>query len=370
MRCLIVAPLPTVPATQGNAAGIATKARLLQQAGYQVHLLISTLEGVSADQLMRMRQQWDIVDVVPFSGKKIASFGTEYGLDDWYDPRVSEAIARLQERWYFDLALVNYVWMSAAFNGLDARTLKVLDTHDRFGGRKNTLEASGLMPTWYYTTAREEARGFDRADLILAVQEREAIAFRQITPKPVFTVGHIVPPKFVPARRSRRARLRIGYIGSSNLTNRRSVAELIRAFEKRRGMQANVQLVVAGPISEFVPPHPWIQLVGVIPDPHMLYQRVDCVVNPDVGGTGVKVKSVEALSSGRAVVSTASGMEGLEASSPFHLCRDADDVVEALTSLRTDEVLERVEIESRMLFLSYLNKQLISFAKILSGKAA
>lgn len=365
MRCLIVSPLPTVPRTQGNAVGVFTKARLLQQLGHSVDLLVSAFEEISDHQWQHMSRDWDSVHVVPYRGDKAASLIGTYGLDDWYDDQVSVALGEICRRWHYDVALINYVWMSAAFEALDKDTFKVLDTHDVFGDRDRVLVASGLDATWYYTTPAEEARGLARADVVLAVQEAEAAVLRNRTDKPVATVGHIMRLCFLPSTRQAGQKLRVGYIGSANLTNRHSLSMFIRAVEKQPSLSASIVLTVGGPIAAFVPRLSWIRSIGTIDDIADFYANVDCVVNPDVGGSGVKVKTVEALAYGRAVVSTVHGTYGLRATSRYHRCETPDEVATWLSTLANDESeLRRLELQGKSLILGYQAEQIKSFRQV------
>lgn len=364
MRCLIVSPLPTVPRTQGNATLIFRKARLLQQLGYSVDFLVSALEGTDEWQQRLMRLEWENIYVVPFHGDKTASLVSKYGLDDWYDRQVSEKISAIQQRWAYDLVLVNYVWMSAALEQFGVSTLKVIDTHDIFGDRDEILVASGLDPTWYYTTKEEEARGFARADVILAVQEGEAEIIRGRTTKPVVTIGHLVQPRFLPTARRASSKLRVGYLGSANLTNRHSLSLFIQAVESFPQLAVSLQLLVAGPISAFTPRKNWIQPVGEISSTEDFYAEVDCVINPDVGGTGVKIKTVEALAAGRAVISTVHGTYGLEATSEYHLCESPKEVAERLAMVVSEGKLLELEEVGRSLIIRYQAAQVRAFLQV------
>jgi glycosyltransferase involved in cell wall biosynthesis len=53
--------------------------------------------------------------------------------------------------------------------------------------------------------------------------------------------------------------------------------------------------------------------LGRVQDLAAVYRRADVVVNPVRGGTGLNVKTIEALGRGMPVVTTPSGARGLEA---------------------------------------------------------
>jgi glycosyltransferase involved in cell wall biosynthesis len=56
---------------------------------------------------------------------------------------------------------------------------------------------------------------------------------------------------------------------------------------------------------------PRLRLLGFVPDLAPLYARAGVFVNPMRGGGGTRLKMLEAMAAGKAVVSTAIGAEGL-----------------------------------------------------------
>lgn len=81
------------------------------------------------------------------------------------------------------------------------------------------------------------------------------------------------------------------------------------------------------------------------------YRAADVVINPVTLGTGLKIKTVEALASGKAVVTTPCGAEGLEggAGVAFVVATDmqelAGEVVRLLQDPARRHSLERSAIE-------------------------
>jgi glycosyltransferase involved in cell wall biosynthesis len=63
------------------------------------------------------------------------------------------------------------------------------------------------------------------------------------------------------------------------------------------------------------------------------YLRMDVVVNPMIGGTGLKIKTVEGLAYGRPVLSTKAGASGLSIEHPDLLHEDIDSLVERIHEL-------------------------------------
>ena len=77
---------------------------------------------------------------------------------------------------------------------------------------------------------------------------------------------------------------------------------------------------------------------GVVDDLGEFYSRASVVVAPLIYGTGLKIKVVEALCRGCALVTTPVGAEGLEdgASTAFAVAEDWQDFARACSGLLTD----------------------------------
>jgi glycosyltransferase involved in cell wall biosynthesis len=75
------------------------------------------------------------------------------------------------------------------------------------------------------------------------------------------------------------------------------------------------------------------QPLGMVDDVRDAYGVMDLVVNPMIGGTGLKIKTVEALAFGRPVLSTKAGGAGLEAIHPDLLHEDVPALIARLRHL-------------------------------------
>ncbi|PWR18221.1 glycosyltransferase [Zavarzinia compransoris] len=371
MRALVISPIATDPSSQGNSVRVGRLCELLEYAGYTIHFLYYGLEGVNDDQRRAMSRRWRHVHFVDVETRIKATAPDGYALDDFCGPELLRAVETLQLQWRFSLAIVNYVWMSAACEVIDPETLTIIDTHDLFGDRHYTLQEQGVAPTWYYTTPAEEARGLDRARLVLAIQDEEADVLRQRTKREVATLGHILPENFLQPRRREDGVLRIGYIASGNPSNRLSLTRLIEAASRREVAALGLRFVVAGEICRHLPPDiAAFEAVGYVDDAVAFYRDIDVVVNPNISGTGLKIKNVEALSFGMPLVSTGSGMCGIFSDTPAHLCKTVDDAVEMLAGLSRPGALDALRLASRSVYTKYMRTQIAAFDVILAKARA
>lgn len=368
MRCLVISPVPSWPINQGNAANITRVNQLLQAAGFDIHFVYSALEGVTPGAIAAMARQWEQVDIIPHCGVHEPSGSHGVPLDSWFDPAVADHVARLCARSRYDLVFVHYVWMSAVCDVVPDDCPVWLYTHDRFGDRYLMLAKAGIAPEWYSVAVAEEARGLARADLLLATQEAEADYFRTHVRRPVHVLGSLQTLLQRPARRGRRkAALIAGYAGSANPGNRHSLQQLLRAIDgSPLGDPKRFCLFLAGPIAaheEFA--RPYVHSLGAVDRLDELYRQVDIMLNPSVGGSGLKIKTVEFLAAGMPLVSTTDGMMGLESAHPALACADGAAVAAMLPALFNPENRDQLALACREAISNYMAAQTAALTRLL-----
>jgi glycosyltransferase involved in cell wall biosynthesis len=146
----------------------------------------------------------------------------------------------------------------------------------------------------------------------------------------------------------------IGYLGSANPLNTRALSRFLLALDPPALAAEGGAMLVAGAAARDLDPGPGLTPLGQVEDPDDLYARVDLVVNPHEGGTGLKIKTVEALARGLPVIGTAEAFAGLAPEAPFHAARDAPEVASlARRAARDPGFRAEVAAESARLFRRY-----------------
>lgn len=260
-------------------------------------------------------------------------------IDQFYDDHMQEALRKLHRLHRFDAVVVNYAFFSKALKTFPDNVLKVIDTHDVYTNRHKKLLESGLRPEWFFTSRSEEKKGLVRADHVIAIQSKEANFFNTLVGNQaeVDTVGHL----FDPPEKSRIAPihdlLRFGMLGSDNLLNRQAVMWFLEKVMP--ALPKDFHLTLWGSVGDSVPDHPQIRKMGMVADIASIYREADVFLNPMQWGTGLKIKTLEALSYGRLVISTPCGMEGIE-DAEGEACwmeTDAEAWVQHISSLMNGE---------------------------------
>lgn len=328
MKILMVSPTPTHPTTAGNRSRVLTLVRTLQALGHEVHFALAStakpdvpaMRALFGDALHVLRcREPDLVGSFVPRGKRrlLRLLGKEaaytWGLDDFYDPALTPQIAALCAREAFDVAFVEYVFMSKAFEAMPPGILKILDTHDRFALRHRTFLEAGLAPQWFSTSIAEENAGFRRADYILAIQEREAEIFaRQLGDgERVIAVGHLLDlqPRITPAATPSAVFLASG--NPINIDAARYFVESVLPLILRE--KPDFKFMLAGDVGNgFTNAGNAVVCLGRVPAIADAFRAAAVAVNPVRVGTGLSIKMMEALACGAACISSATGSRGLE----------------------------------------------------------
>ena len=318
---LVVSPTPTHPSDQGNRKRIRIFCEELQRRGGKIHFLYFPREWAGKIELAAfeaMRDAWDYFHVVaPGFPPPYRTDAPYWKIDDWWDGAIGSFIGCLTSNVSFDLAVVNYAFLSKALTCLPDKVFRILDTHDKLSDRKDLLLSNGIAPEFFYTSREEEEKAFARSQLALAIKEEEREFFRGVYPTPVMTLAHMERPCFLDKAVPLDRPLRFGFIGSANPINRvnldRFLQKIVPLFP-----DAQAEMIVAGSICEFFDQEGPVRMMGRVEDVREFYETVDVVVNPFDFSTGLKIKVVEALSYGIPVLGTANAFEGIATPCPYH----------------------------------------------------
>lgn len=370
LRVLAISPTPTHPTTAGNRVRFRALLDRLQDLGATVRLVhIAHEPGDTA----AMQAHWTSggATVLPFQFppprharwnrfaercRRIVGLPLQdrADVDDWYDrasgPRIAEEVAKFRPH----AVLMVYVWNSLLLESLPPDVLRVLDAQDVFTDRTARMRRSGVPQQWFSVSAQEEARGLNRFDVVLAIQEHEAAHYRAIAKREVVTVGHFLPlldagdPSHEP---------RLLIVASGNAVNVDGVTWFLdTVWPQILAARPDATIDVVGRVCEALTPRPGVHLLGGVDDLAAVYAQSRLVINPLRGGTGLKIKGAEALAAGRVVVSTPSAAEGLEAAigSGVVVADGASAMRDAVLRLLSDDAeVARLSADARQFALEW-----------------
>ncbi len=345
---LVLSPTPTYPLDAGNRKRIYHCCRELQERGARIHFVYYPLEWpftcIPQDAVKEMTSQWDRFHLLPVARPLQAppEDGRSYHLiDEWWDRESIEPTLKwLFQRGTYDAFVVNYPYLSKAFELAPPRTLRILDMHDQFTGRRELLEGMGIAPEFFYTTGDQEAIALDRADLVWAIKDQEADFFRTLTDTPVVALPHVEPPLNVERRRDPAddGYLVLGIVGARNSFNSRNAAVFVRdVLPLLSRFAAPLKIRFGGGMCADL--ESWgqlpagVELAGRFSQPEDYYTMVDAVLVPMAAGTGLKTKAVEAFALGMPVISYKHAVEGIPVTHPFHNCTSSRELADCCIEL-------------------------------------
>ena len=374
-RILVISPTPTDPITAGNRARIRKLVEAFTSWGGSVHFVHVQVEpGDDGAMRKRFGENFHPVSYVKPArretmlgrwgrwARQLIDEQLRYAnaIDDWYVPAVDDQVTLLKRAYRFDIVLVEYVFLSKVLDLFGPETTKIIDTHDVLSNRYRIFVERGEQPRWFSTTPKEEGRGLDRADVVLAIQEQEREALAKETRSRVVTVGHLATVEDRFRSRAGDEPPRMLFVGSRNRLNVEAVRGFLDATLPRiQERLPAATLLLAGGVCDYVADHPGCIKLGRFDDPGPVYEQGHVVVNPVTGGTGLNIKSVEAMGFGIPLVATEAGSRGMEEQRghAFLAVSESQDFADAVVRVLTDRDLADRLSSAGMEFVREMNQR-------------
>ena len=358
---------------QGNSTLVNLLNKKLKDLGYIIHFVYyPTDRSPNLDNSKEM--PWDYVYEVEIQDKnrfrknydKNGNFRpNSHLIDDWCGDELTQTVEEVLKYWDFDICLCHYVWLSRCLEYVPDTTIKIIETHDVFSWRdtnekvlvglgENVKNGSG----WYSTIPSEERKGLNRSDYVLAVQESDAKFFGTLINPQKIKVGRTVFPKKYQSCIRPDGKIVIGYIAGVNQFHINQVQDIYRRWLENDILRESSELYIAGSIGNWVENNyidmPDARIQGFVDNLDDFYSSCNVIVNPDFGGSGIKIKCVEALSYGKALVASRSSMNGFESISKYHQADSMDELIDLLTELCCNyEKIEEVSELGKSVYDNY-----------------
>ena len=344
---LVLSPTPVYPTSAGNRRRVLTVCEAFLDQGYSIdfayyahedeaYRAFDRLPPTDTSQMITRFRNFFLIE--PDGEIKLKTRAKHFFLDDWYSPQIDTFM-----KWYFTrfsqtkVVCVNYVFLSAAFASVPPGTLKILDTHDRFSDRQLMYNMYRGEPNFFYISPADEGRGLSRADIVLAIQDEEARFFASITDNPVYLLPHRVKERGRASDFPKKIN-NIGFIGHGNDANVISISAFAHEYANRVKDVDAPNLKIAGEVCPAIASYrlPKVETLGYVESIEEFYNSIDLVIAPLIMGTGLKIKTVEALAFGKPVVGTKLAFEGLNPSYNAHLCETIQSSIDAVLACASD----------------------------------
>lgn len=288
-------------------------------------------------------------------------------VDERISPEITSFMKELYSKNHYDIAWASYIYTSKALLNAPEGTTKVIDTVNAYTYKRQMYEAVGYKNYEFALTKEREAEGLKRADYVVAIQEAEEQFFRTILPEDakVLTIGENMPVSEPYVADSNT----ILFLGSYYVVNRHGVKHFINnvlPILKESGVDFTFKL--AGSICKHIPDSDDYVKLGYVDDVDEAYREARLVINPVHEGTGLNIKTIEAVSKAKPLVSREIGVRGLNPSKPFAYVTDDDkEYADYIIKLLKDDDKARELSENAVLFMEEYKQKNINALKTILG---
>ena len=343
---LVVSPKPTHPAVAGNRQCILSYSTMLRKNGFDVFLLWVADSAVSDIEYKETGLFWK--DHLFIYKKNIFHRLSEaairhvyfqvtgyWPLDGAFPWGIERVVKQIGLKHSFDFVIVNYVFLSRIFRYFK-NCRKLLYTHDVF---TNKFQRTGLK--WFSLRPDAEQAALNRADSVLSIQKNESAFFRYLTKKKVCTSYNYFELCTTPYVDNKK----ILFLAGDNTHNIDSILWYVKNVHRELiKVDPAFHLVIAGHICSKLPvlhDEENVSMLGTINDKKQFYTTGNIVINPTFEGTGLKIKSFEALAYGKVLISHSHGTEGVYQCDydPFIIADNPNEYIDTITSLNREKII-------------------------------
>ncbi|MDP6415697.1 MAG: glycosyltransferase [Gammaproteobacteria bacterium] len=241
---------------------------------------------------------------------------------------MTDQFASIYNNGHFDAVIIEYIWHGYLAQTVDRkRSLLLLDTHDIF--HRRIAEYARFDRTPDKTVTREqELAVYEQFDRLIAIQPVEFHYLENLFPNHAILAMHPIKahPECYPERIRNRptdSKLILIYFASYGDANVDAIEWFIDNVWNA-DLAEQFELHVHGAICDSLRiSASGVFVYGLSPTVDAVYRDADIAINPQRFGSGLKIKTVEAMGYGVPVLTTSVGAEGLEdAMDQALLCAD------------------------------------------------
>lgn len=365
-KILVISTIPSPPVRAGNSKCILEYCKMLREADYDVHYLY--IEG-KTKLIGREKQEFSsywgdnlhiyernlLLESMPRLWALLRARVIGYNhVDDLYPLGLTSYVGKLHAKEHFKAVVINYVTLSKLFASKESFQ-KILYTHDVFSYKKQRL---GVDKFWFDLTPNDEAKGVSRADVLLSIQDNESIYYRYIAPSKKTYTAYTSFSRHVQKLTGNN---NILFLAGKNELNLNGIRWFIKkVFPLVLAKVSDAQLCIGGSICKALDDivNPNISLLGKIEDEERFYSKGDIAINPIYQGTGLKIKTFEALSFGKVTVVHPHSMEGIYESdkAPLLVGDTPERIADHLVTVLENKLLRKKLSDAAYNYIGGLNE--------------
>lgn len=259
-----------------------------------------------------------------------------------YPEGLDRFVLQAHNKYRFDAIFVEYIWMHKSVSLLKGSVPVALDMHDLMHQRSAEFLRMGFVDP-FNITEDQELSILDTFDAVLAIQETEADAIEgKLRHSVLLRTGvDSFDPLPMPAPG---ALVEILYVGGDNACNVDGIYWFLKnIWPTIHNRHPRARLLIAGRVCKSIKASNrnagnGVETIGFTDAATLLYAKASVCINPLNFGSGLKIKTIEALGKGRPLVTSRVGIEGIRPT-PKDACIVADEAaawIQALDELCSD----------------------------------
>ena len=383
-KILIVSDCVFYPQNEGNSRRIYNIIKLMQSLEYVIDFIYYAPEKSIYERQMKeilgngqffffriLKKKSNIFGFYS-KGAYFERFALPNTADLRYLPELDEKISMIMKKCNYHIIWLEYLYQSKILEHIDDSVIKVIDTHDRFAYRNYKMFPFTHIVIEYSITFSGERKALGRADYVIAIQNEEEKYFKKLLKgkkTKVMTIGdnHNIVKNEIQKSHD------ICFCGSGNGLNVDALNWFINEiFPMIVSQIKDCRLIVAGRICEkiAVGVNKKICLLGTVENLDTVYENCRVVVNPIRMGTGLNIKSIEAIAHCKPLVSTSVGARGLKWKKPIIAVADDESkfAEKVICLLEEDSLCEKYRNNCVKFIEEYNKNNLEAMRKVISCK--
>ncbi|MEM7688745.1 MAG: glycosyltransferase family 4 protein [Pseudomonadota bacterium] len=335
-------------ATNGSSAYLLAIARSLTEAGFELHLIQPSPTIAGRSPIVRLSRDMEVFARHAVRGARrigsrlvfangpvlrgavrgvVARGARKMGLTGptWQDRPAPYSVAtpwqaadhaflREQLAPGTQAIIADYMFCHPAFEAASQGTASAIVMHDLFHAREGGDKDSVAL-----VSREEEVAMLARADSVFAIQQNECDFLARCVPG---VEARLVPMPAEPVAAAQPGRSdRVLMVGSNTAPNIEGLRTFLTdAWPTILAAKPTARLQVAGTMnSAFIgEAFPNVDFLGMVDDLAPLYAQAGVVISPLTFGSGLKIKLIEGLAQGKAMVVSSVTLQGVE-----DVCREA-----------------------------------------------
>ncbi len=266
-------------------------------------------------------------------------------LKKYYNISIVKKFCYFNEKISYKVAIIEYIKFDYLFNILDPKSHRMIDTHDLFFQRTASYRQNNDV-NFIEILEHEELDILKKYDSVLLIQKNEKKYLdAEINEEKNLLIPHCAP---ITCTFSKAANdLNIGFIASSaNIPHFDwFMMNIWRYFEFIDGIFLNIYgNICNSSVAKKYKNTKNLFLKGKVPSIGQAYRHINVAINPIQYGSGLKIKNVESLAHGIPLITTDTGMQGMEevADDAFLLANTIDEWIDAILMCKLSPTLREM----------------------------